>query len=257
MYLTFNEWIDGNNVFINTPTVLANYSNKYYGTTYAFSDLGFDTTDEIQEYFGLLYGDLPIRYDSETENLLQKMTNLVTSATKSYLSYLCAEINVIKTEYNPIDNYNMVETGTDTINRGSRNHKHTPDGKEDTVTATSSANNTATATETLGKTTSTKESSYDNASGYPTTTITESGSPSSNTTSNTTGTNTTKTKIVNGYTDIDSEVSDSTNHNLTRKGNIGVTTTQQMFQQELNLKKTNIIEEYLNYIKSRILLGCY
>lgn len=65
MYLTFNEWINNNNVFINTPTVLANYSNKYYGTTYAFSDLGFDTTDEIQEYFELLYGDLPIRYDSE------------------------------------------------------------------------------------------------------------------------------------------------------------------------------------------------
>lgn len=51
--------------------------------------------------------------------------------------------------------------------------------------------------------------------------------------------------------------SDRTEHELTRSGNIGVTTTQQMLESERELARFNVIDEFCRELNKEILLGVY
>lgn len=67
-----------------------------------------------------------------------------------------------------------------------------------------------------------------------------------------------ETSGYRGYTDTYSATTPN-NHGriMNRTGNIGVTTTQQMLEQERNIARINIIEEYMNDINHHMLLAIY
>lgn len=64
------------------------------------------------------------------------------------------------------------------------------------------------------------------------------------------------TKTYNNVKD-QSSGNDTTEHTLTRSGNIGVTTTQQMLESERELARFNIIDEFCKELNKQILLGVY
>ena len=94
---------------------------------------------------------------------------------------------------------------------------------------------------TSGKTTN-KVSPYDTNATTTAGEADSSGSSSSSVTS--------ETIIRNGYTDTDT-------HSLTRKGNIGVTTSQQMLQSERDIAMFSIIEEYFRELNKNILISLW
>ena len=73
--------------------------------------------------------------------------------------------------------------------------------------------------------------------------------PNNTKTNNTNELNNTNTRKETG--------NESTQHTLTRKGNIGVTTTQQMIQAEREVAVFSIVEIFLEDIAKIILLGVY
>lgn len=143
---------------------------------------------------------------------------MLTVLYKEKWNKLYAAINA---EYNPIHNYDMTENGED---------KHTgTDTVKDTGTAASNV------------------SSSDSSSsiyGYNSSTPTPSQSEHSDTS---TSTDMTSTDTKN--------LSDT--HYLTRSGNIGVTTSQQMLQSEIELRKWNFYHTVMDDIDMLVVLKIY
>ena len=69
-------------------------------------------------------------------------------------------------------------------------------------------------------------------------------------------TNRVNTKTYNNVKDQDGGT-DTTSHTLTRSGNIGVTTTQQMLESERELANFNILKDFFDELSKEILLGVY
>lgn len=192
------------------------------------------TTAEALEFFTIDYQHATTLYSTETILTLFMKVSLVNSVKYTKL------VGVIKTNYNPIDNYNMTENSTDT--------------RIPNLTATSSGTSTATGTvknNQIRKTT-------DNPDGYSETAI-RSVNPydgsgmreeSQNVTTQTGTRETIEAYSGDGDTTDSSSTANSTTtqtgtekyeHSLTRKGNIGVTTSQQMLESEIALAlKMNI-----------------
>lgn len=185
------------------------------------------------EYHGNIAGDKPIApllTNMLTDNIItslaaQRIAGLFwsmfgTNITKQYA--------VLSTQYNPIQNYDMTETATDTENAENANVR--TGGKTDTHTGQ----------------TKTETDSDANAYGF------DSATPVGVDTGHTSTTNTigldnipvTDTTTYNNQTDA--QTIDSTReHTLTRTGNIGVTTSQQMLQSEIDLWMWNFYTDYL------------
>lgn len=123
--------------------------------------------------------------------------------------------------------------------------------------------NTSTGTDTSNVTNSGQDSTK--ATGTDTTAHTGTeGTSSSNTTDTTktdSGTNTGSVETTNSTqssTLYSGNTTENTTHTLTRRGNIGVTTAQQMLESELELiPKKQIKFEFYNDLKRLILIGLY
>lgn len=199
------------------------------------------------------------------------------------ICYNVCEINYLKykklihaalAEYDPISNYDMTETSTDvrkpdltnelTLNTTSDTtdtRSTTTNGSNDTITKNKLNQQHTTIDTPTGfeETNIHYENPYDNPGFKETSkdTTTQSGSRTvtesysgnadetiTNVTGNSTSTNSGGTKTVNSGTNTSKETgTDMTEHTLTRKGNIGVTTSQQMLESELALaEKMNIFK---------------
>lgn len=139
--------------------------------------------------------------------------------------------NTEKQEYNPIENYSMVETGTDT---------RTPN-----LTHTEKTDYT-----NSGKTDNTSESvtgvtTYDNTADFINQT---KGNDTANTTTSANGTNN------RTLTDTGNE---KTAHEFKRSGNIGVTTSQQMLQAERDIANFSAVSVFLDDVANLICLSIY
>lgn len=137
-------------------------------------------------------------------------------------------INTLNLEYNPIENYNMVEDGTD---------KRTLDyAQRQSNSQFESAQKTSTDNTTHGVT------AY-------------------NTTSSTNTEQDNRTITNNPYTDKSEQTelahTDTNNntHHLTRTGNIGVTTSQQMIESERALANINISAKIVEIVVKNICKG--
>lgn len=226
--------------------------------------------------------------------------------------------NALTAEYKPLDNYNMVESGSDkrvvdrdytrtstgSVNEGGTTSAETTGTRTDNLTETAKHTGTVgTEGTTAGKTTDTSTISnvtsetakdegttgntnnvsaydsstmvgHDSSSGTATnerttttnnnvthggdvdTTATSSSTVTNDTTDTTTNTGTVKnengekftrnltTTESGNITDTD-DTTDNTEHTLTRSGNIGVTTSQQMLESEVNLRVKNQLVYYV------------
>lgn len=206
------------------------------------------STAEALEYFTIDYAHAVTLYSTETLITLFSKVAMVNRVKYNKL------ISVIKADYNPLDNYNMTETSTDT---------RTPD-----LTATSTGTSTATGTVKNNQVRTTTdnpdgftEKSIRSVNPYDTTGMRDE---SQNVTIQTGTRETIESYSGNGDTTDSTSTANSTTtqtgtekveHTLARKGNIGVTTSQQMLQAELLLaEKMNIFRVIEKDIAEQIFL---
>ena len=179
-------------------------------------------------------------------------------------------INALNIDYNPLENYDRMEEWTDS---GSRTNTGTVSDSgtrtnTGTVSDTGSITNTGTqSTNTTGKdnftgsgnSTNTDEISAYNSASFQNdkkNTTNSSNSSETNTTTNSTRTDNLTESNSNTRTD---NLSEKTNSNRIGRahGNIGVTTSQQMLQSELDIAKWNIYEQITDLFLSEFCIMVY
>lgn len=199
LIMTLNEVLTAFNITDFIPDEVETFFNKS----------GIEITKELD----LLYGDLYINRlaptnKQEAESYLNSVTGTVFSMYYDKYREMLA-LNEIK--YNPLDNYNMQENGTN--------------NSEHTVNTTTTSHENASHSDTSYDTIEPKLSSTD------------------------TGANTTDGSNIGEYENT---------HALSRHGNIGVTTTQKMYEAELNLiPKKQVVFEFYKDWKSLVLMCVY
>lgn len=221
--ITLNEWIE-----------------KFPAINTIFDKVSADlklftifTSSEMFSYFADKHGerDFYKYYDNEntTSNTdaVKRASDYIALYGKSHKYEYDKLVDTLSLEYNPIENYSMTEKGTDT---------RTPN-----ITQTNKGTNTNTAgvdtAITTGKTTFDKSDSFIN-----------------DTKTTNTGTNTDTQDIDTTVTTAGNE---KTEHELTRSGNIGVTTSQQMIQSERELAMFSVVDMFVKAIADIILIGVY
>lgn len=169
-------------------------------------------------------------------------------------------------EYNPLDNYDMTEKSVDLNNHGEKTHTRSVDTDHNTVTTSSEYDYTQeTSTDSNDKpTTKNYTTTYDSAitsrlAGY----TESSGKTSQRTTADGDNNNTVVTDdmtIVNAETHDTTQMTidgttytadDITAHELTRRGNIGVTSSMQLIESELQLRAKSLLYDYIYDFISR------
>lgn len=136
-------------------------------------------------------------------------------------------------DYNPIHNYDRIEDGTN-----------------NSIGTVGSSNNSTNTFEQLNDTTTTHDYNPNNVDGisteYYSTTYDDTTNPKLTGKNNTKGIERTTTN--NGSTQTtyantaNTEQNSNVNHHVEVRGNIGVTTTQQMIESEMKLRKFNLLE---------------
>ena len=167
-------------------------------------------------------------------------------------------INALNIDYNPLENYDRMEEWSDA---GSRTNTGTvSDTGSITNTGTQSTNTTGKDNFTgSGNSTNTDEISAYNSSSFQNdkkNTTNSSNSSETNTTTNSTRTDNLTESNSNTRTD---NLSEKTNSNRIGRahGNIGVTTSQQMLQSELDIAKWNIYEQITDLFLSEFCIMVY
>lgn len=167
-------------------------------------------------------------------------------------------INALNIDYNPLENYDRMEEWSDS---GSRTNTGT-------VSDSGIIKNTGTqSTETIGKdnfkgsgnSTSSDEISAYNSNSFQNdkkNTTNSSNSSETNTTTNNTRTDNLSESNSNTRTDNLSEKTNSDRKGRAH-GNIGVTTSQQMLQSELDIAKWNIYEQITDLFLSEFCIMVY
>ena len=179
-------------------------------------------------------------------------------------------INALNIDYNPLENYDRMEEWSDA---GSRTNTGTVSDTGSIInTGTQSTNTTGKDTFTdSGNSTSTDEISAYNSASFQNdkkNTTNSSNSSETNTTTNSTRTDNLTESNSNTRTDNLSESNSNTRtDNLSEKtssnrigrahGNIGVTTSQQMLQSELDIAKWNIYEQITDLFLSEFCIMVY
>lgn len=191
------------------------------------------TSAEMFYYFVDKYGerDFYKYYDSENttsnNNMIKRASDYIALYGKSHKYEYDKLVDTLSLEYNPIENYSMTEKGKDI---------RTPD-----ITQTNKGTNTNTVgvdtAITTGKTTFDKSDSFIN-----------------DTKTTNTGTNT-DTQNIN--TTVTTTGNEKTEHEFTRSGNIGVTTSQQMIESERELAMFSVVDLFVKAVADIILIGVY
>lgn len=205
------------------------------------------------------------------ENRLTQLANLIYTMYNNKWQRLWS---VTQSEYNPIENYNMVENGNgtnetehgETITRTDNTTKNINSTRTDnlthakTGTETETPNITETNTPNLTHTVESDIYGFNSTDGQPansgterntgTDTVTRTGTQQKtyNVNDADTGTQGTVSEErdtgtqTHAHTGTDTETNE---HELTRHGNIGVTTSQQMLQSEIELWQWNFFNNVL------------
>lgn len=194
--------------------------------------IGFSTYEDFYYYFILNYG----KFNLLTTDIptITKSCNLVEQTAGKQAKRM---VVALESEYNPIENYNMLETTTNSGYTDSTSNSGT-----DSTSATNSITNTTGRTET---------NVINKVNPWDTTTSSETNS--TNTIDNervdtNTATNSSSTTYGLKVDNIHGEQVIT----LTRSGNIGVTTTQQMLESEIKLRTISVIDWYMNQLLQAI-----
>lgn len=219
----------------NLPIVaLYNYDSTIFDDVYV---TGVSKKDFV-DHFLLSYGDLSPIYQSPS--YFSRFVASVGNSLKWQIDHLW---KITQLEYNPIENYDRQESWTDNGNGTFQKGKVTSN-------ETFQKGNISTK---YGKSTDSMHSvaayNADTAQLSDKDVVTDSGSDSQ-----TFGTDNTSGTVENG---LDSSTSNAT-HTGRSHGNIGVTTSQQMMQAEIDLSKAyNFMDEVCKLYADRILIGVW
>ena len=221
-------------------------NNTFYNNTIIDSEIPSfiienDFQKRLTETMKILYGNYRVNTVVENDMIINDNTATSTICTYLYIvnSYKYKKLyELMKKEYNPIQNYNMTESGTDThvadenrnntLNKGAIN--------SNSVTGSQNSNN-----EHL-------VSPYEKTDYIGESRDISSSSDRTDTYSEEARTDTNNEKYTTNNTDT---------HSLTREGNIGVTTTQQMIEQEIKLREQNLIDIVFRDIDRELSIDTY
>ena len=196
------------------------FSNVHFFEPLSISSLEVYTTFTIK-YFNFIY----ISSD------VTEVASIISNLAEIYNNEYTTKVSMLLMDYNPIENYNSSET------ESTSSENTTTSGNENTTTTTTNSTS-----ENTGDTTN-KVSPYDSEN---------FNNDNNTTTTNTTTSNATDTTTINDSGNISSN--GKLTRTLTRKGNIGVTTTQQMIESEYELRAKNLVFEFLEKVSKFILL---
>ena len=168
------------------------------------------------------------KYISDDVEEIKKYVDILS---KIYSDRFTKSVSVLLVEYNPIENYNSTETENIEIT----GENSTTSENSTTTTGETTTNTTGENTETLSPYDS--ENFNNNSKNNSTALTTENSSSSDNSSNTMSGTS-----------------SQSNARTLKRSGNIGVTTSQQMIQSEIELRKNDLINDFFNIVQNYILL---
>jgi hypothetical protein len=135
-------------------------------------------------------------------------------------------VNALNIEYSPLENYDRQENWTD----------------ETDANTTNTLNSTVDSSSTSGGESKTNIAAYDSSNYSPSDQVTDSNTASNTSTDASTGA---------GTENIDFE------HTGRIHGNIGVTTSQQMLEQELEVARFNIVDEITKLFMSELCIAVY
>ena len=192
-----------------------------------------------------------------------ELSALARTALVLYGPSWVREYQTLLAEYDPIENYSMTETMTndqtvDSYGKTSTRTDNLSHGISGTETRT--PNLTETTTPNLTTTADNTVHGFNSSDGVPSTgseqtatgtnTVTSTGTEG--TTHSSTETDTGTSGVVDGGQDTHTR-----NYRLTRSGNIGVTTSQQMLQSELDIARFNIYEEITDLFLKELTIYTY
>lgn len=196
-----------------------------FSNVHFFETLNISTVD-LFNIFNMKYYSFIYISDDVIE-----ISGIITNLAKVYENEYTKKVETLLLEYNPIENYNSSESEEITTANTSTT------GNENTTTTTSSTESNSTG-EMINKISPYDSENFNNNNNQ-TNTTNSSASETDSTTSTDSGNIT-----ANG----------NTARTLTRKGNIGVTTTQQMIESEFELRSKNLVFEFLEKVSNFILL---
>lgn len=240
----YNDWITGDGVF----TDLDNYDVPWKTEEETYSDFRNSLN---YTYHGNHSGEKnisPVVYNfikNETDAPRDKLASMIFTIYGENWRKLWEALQI---EYNPLNNYDMVEHETP----AEVTHTISPAETTETITPAETTLETKPAkTITENEVSAFNSASYeDNAK----TTITgDSSDKGSDTlTVNTAGSN--KTEVDTAGSDVFTVQNERT---LERSGNIGVTTSQQMLESEIKLRKWTFFSSVFNDIDNILTLSIY
>lgn len=171
-------------------------------------------------------------------------------------------LNALNTEYDPLYNYDRHEEWTDTGTESKNGSTSDTESRSDSMNTSITRNRsvTDTTTNTGSETNENKKSAFD-SSDYSPYTKDEISSTNSTTGSTTTSDTDNGTDTNNGKTERSGSTSENRNTGGTHTGhlygNIGVTTSQQMLQAELNIARWNLYEHIADLFLSEYVIPIY
>ena len=174
----------------------------------------------VAEFFDEFFGSFFFFCSSFTLNAKNPLVKKFESYNKLMASNLKSQLDVMKEVYNPIENYDSNEESTTTIGTKEENFKK----------------GTNTDTTEVGQGQITTKS---DVTSYESNTFADSDKVTTDESARTT------TTTLGERTDIRTEKEHIDIFKKRIHGNIGVTTSQQMIESELELRKRNVVTEYL------------
>ena len=218
----FSDFINsGNYFFLNTEYFISHSGDKY------ITKQLFHAIDYLLETNSITWEDFlesPSTYDSE---ILSAIASLFGGIIENRFGSKWNKIySALNESYNPLENYNMSETRTPNL----------------TETRTPNLTHSETASNTSSTDVENGVYGFNSTNSNPSTDSTGSQTDSLNRTNTDTGT---ETKTNTGT------------ESLSRSGNIGVTTSQQMLESELELRKYDFYQMIYNDIDTILCLKIY
>ena len=174
----------------------------------------------VAEFFDEFFGSFFFFCSSFTLNAKNPLVKKFDSYNKLMASNLKSQLDVMKEVYNPLENYDSNEESTTTIGVKEENFKK----------------GTNTDTTEVGQGQITTKS---DVTSYESNTFSDADKVTTDESARTT------TTTLGERTDIRTEKEHIDTFKKRIHGNIGVTTSQQMIESELELRKRNVVTEYL------------
>ena len=233
------------------PLCLQNVDNLTKVTSIIIS-----TWSNKRLFNGVLYnGKLDVGQDNRTYTIIRNLVDAVLTEKKYEIDTL---YNTTILEYNPIENYNSTEKETTTL---SGSETDTKSGSE-THSRTGNDSTTYTGGTTTTPTGSTSVTRKETAFNEPTDLATSSQDVTSyegmstsevfNNRADTTSRDETETSTYNNLKNERNYNNRKNERTFERKGNIGVTTSQQMLEQERNIALFSVWQHIANIVQESI-----